>query len=157
MEITAEQLQKEREAIDAEKSKIAQEKADFEKMKTEEKFKAEKEIQTKEIEKLKAELESKNRKGPTGVVSTGELPPEPSNDIDAMFKKRMKTTRRFPNREDLWHMAPRQVNPDGDIGLGEALMIQKENFSRVKSILPLESQGRLGPGADIHISAPPKD
>lgn len=115
---------KQKETIEAEK---AQQKVDIETIK-------------KEVETLKAKKETEGKQGtvpqqenPNAPIGTGSQPNpldgiDYQNKINKMFKDRIRTTKRFPNKEDMFGGAPRPVNPDGDIGLGEALVLNKENF-----------------------------
>ena len=96
------------------------------------------------------------KEGPSGIAPTPaniNTNPAPAVDLDEMFRKRMKTTRAFPTKGDMWRMPPQSVNPDGDITLGVALALQRENFSKMRDMLPPDSRSKLTAPTDMQ--APP--
>lgn len=162
---------KEREAELDEKARVLREREEKSKQDILEKEKKEqvdllksvaKEVQElKEKEQRKSIVSQENKYGqaqPTGNEDAQNA--EYQERISKMLKEKVRTVNRYPNREDMFGKAPRTVNPDGEIGLGEALMLHRDYFDKYMETIPAEHRAKINAALRtndfVHIRPEPK-
>jgi len=109
------------------------------------------EVMQKEINELKKKNEETDK---LGVVPPENKPDSPNLNADdeaakygehahKVFQDKFKTTKQFPNHEDMWKGAPRKVNMDGELGLGEALVLHREYYDKTMEAIPEQERNKI--------------